>query len=88
MKLYHGSNVIVEKPILLQGGRTLDFGAGFYTTMNREQADNFALKVMERRGFDKCYVSIYDAPDIAVLRAELSVLEFPKPNGEDRKSVV
>jgi hypothetical protein len=49
MILCHGSDVVVEKPILIEQRRTLDFGAGFYTTTNKEQAINFAQKVQERR---------------------------------------
>ena len=49
MILYHGSNVIVEHPKLVKQNRFLDFGFGFYTTTNRKQAENFALKVAERR---------------------------------------
>ena len=42
MILYHGSNVIVEQPKLIRQNRYLDFGFGFYTTTNRDQAVNFA----------------------------------------------
>ena len=49
MILYHGSNVIVDCPKLIRQSRFLDFGFGFYTTTNREQAVNFAAKVTERR---------------------------------------
>ena len=36
MVVYHGSDVIVEKPIFLKKPkRTLDFGAGFYATTNK-----------------------------------------------------
>lgn len=80
MQLYHGSDVIVEKPILLQQQRTLDFGAGFYTTTNYEQAEVFARKVGDRRESEKCFVSIYDVADLSVLKAELSVLEFTETN--------
>jgi hypothetical protein len=38
MILYHGSNVIVDKPKLIQQNRALDFGFGFYTTESRVQA--------------------------------------------------
>ncbi len=38
MIIYHGSNVVVERPVLLTPKRTLDFGAGFYTTTNKNQA--------------------------------------------------
>ena len=30
--LYHGSNVVVEKPIVSIGRKDLDFGPGFYLT--------------------------------------------------------
>lgn len=50
MILYHGSNVVVEKPELVEQNRFLDFGYGFYTTTNKEQAESFAQKVVVRRG--------------------------------------
>lgn len=36
MILYHGSNVVVEQPKLIEQNRFLDFGYGFYTTTNKE----------------------------------------------------
>ena len=50
MLVYHGSNMVVEKPKLIHQNRFLDFGNGFYTTTNRAQAENFAEKVVARRG--------------------------------------
>ena len=44
MLVYHGSNVTVEKPRLITPNRALDFGNGFYTTTNLEQAISFAQK--------------------------------------------
>lgn len=38
MKLYHGSNVQVREPKILESVRTLDFGTGFYLTSDYEQA--------------------------------------------------
>ena len=38
MILYHGSNIVVAQPKLIQQNRFLDFGYGFYTTTNKEQA--------------------------------------------------
>jgi len=49
MQLFHGSDIVVEKPIILPQQRTLDFGAGFYTTTNYEHAQVFARKVGDRR---------------------------------------
>ena len=50
MILYHGSNMIVEKPRLIEQNRFLDFGNGFYATTNKAQAENFARKVVALRG--------------------------------------
>ena len=49
MILYHGSNMVVEKPKLIEQNRFLDFGYGFYTTTNKAQAESFAGKVVVRR---------------------------------------
>ena len=37
MFLYHGSNIEVKEPKILKPSHALDFGPGFYTTLNREQ---------------------------------------------------
>ncbi len=80
MILYHGSNVVVDKPSLLKQNRTLDFGFGFYTTTNEEQAISFAQKVMKRRESECCYVSIYEIPTIEELQRNLRVLVFTDAN--------
>ena len=41
MILYHGSNVLVTEPKILKQNRFLDFGFGFYTTTNKEQAVSY-----------------------------------------------
>ena len=46
--LYHGSNVEVAHPELIEQNHTLDFGFGFYTTTNLDQARQFAEKVVDR----------------------------------------
>ncbi len=42
MIVYHGSNVVVEKPDVNHSFRSLDFGKGFYVTTVREQAIRWA----------------------------------------------
>lgn len=59
MILYHGSNVTVEYPRLIKQNRYLDFGFGFYTTTNREQAVSFAQKVTDRRRKGEATLNIY-----------------------------
>ena len=36
--LYHGSNIVADRPEIRKPSRPLDFGEGFYTTFSREQA--------------------------------------------------
>ena len=60
MYLYHGSDVIVKKPKILESNRYLDFGAGFYTTGNKKQALRWAKKVSKRNDTDHFFVSIYE----------------------------
>lgn len=43
MILYHGSNIVVEKPKILQSDRRLDFGTGFYLTSSYEQAERWRI---------------------------------------------
>ena len=64
MILYHGSNVIVSKPKLIEQNRFLDFGFGFYTTTNKAQAIGFAGKVTKRRKDGEKAVSIYEIDEI------------------------
>jgi asparagine N-glycosylation enzyme membrane subunit Stt3 len=79
MIIYHGSDVIVEKPKLIKSTRKLDFGAGFYTTTNKNQAVSFARKVMLRNGGNTEYVSVYEA-DMKKIYEALNVLEFNEPD--------
>ena len=38
MKLYHGSNLVIEKIDLSKGRPAKDFGRGFYLSDNMDQA--------------------------------------------------
>ncbi len=44
MTVYHGSYTIVEKPRIIKGRNTKDFGPGFYCTIIREQAERWAKR--------------------------------------------
>ena len=79
MILYHGSNVIVEQPKLIRQNRYLDFGFGFYTTTNRDQAVNFAQKVTDRRKTGAATLNIYSVEE-AVAFKECSLLRFDSPD--------
>ena len=74
MLLYHGSNLVVEKPKILTPNRYLDFGNGFYTTSNPEQAKNFADKVTARKKEGQSTVSVYELDEKRF--GELNILSF------------
>jgi len=77
IKVYHGSDIIVNKPEIKQPVRALDFGYGFYTTTNIKQAGSFAKKVQDRNSSKETHISIYKL-NIALIK-KLSVLYFDKP---------
>lgn len=60
MKLYHGSTVTVRKPSLRPGRKNADFGKGFYTTSNQDQAVRWAHIQRERKGGKRAVVSVYE----------------------------
>lgn len=78
--LYHGSNMKVDKPMLLKGQRALDFGAGFYLTSSYEQAMKWAKTVTRRRGNGQPIVNIYDLDEQRL--ATLHVLSFNTAEGD------
>lgn len=70
--------MIVEKPRIIEQNRFLDFGNGFSTTTNKEQAENFAKKVAMRRG-GKPFVNVYEF-DENIQSSLLKIKNFPSPN--------
>lgn len=78
MILYHGSNVAVREPHLLKIQRDLDFGKGFYTTSDLEQAMSWAKRSTRIRGEGKACVSVYQVDDDAL--AALNIRRFLVPD--------
>lgn len=78
MVLYHGSNVEVKEPRILRPSHALDFGPGFYTTLNRNQAVDFAGKVVLRKG-GVPVVSEYEIDEKAAF-GFCDVLKFDRPD--------
>ncbi len=66
MTVYHGSYTAVEHPKIIHGKNTKDFGAGFYCTIIREQAERWA------RRYDTPMVNIYTVR----MDTRLDILEF------------
>jgi len=78
MVLYHGSNVEVKEPRIQKPSHALDFGPGFYTTLNRDQAVDFAGKVVLRKGGIPV-VNEYEI-DEAIAFGFCDVLKFDQPD--------
>ena len=76
MILYHSSNVQVPEPRLLKIQRDLDFGKGFYTTSDYEQAKSWALRTVRIRNAGSALVSCYEIDDISL--SKLNILRFDK----------
>lgn len=75
MRLFHGSTVTVKRPNIQKGRKATDFGKGFYTTTNFEQAKKWALLKKNREQSEKAIVSVYEVPD-DILDREYPVLRF------------
>lgn len=78
MLLYHGSNVTVEKPDIIQSERTLDFGTGFYLTTDFEQAKRWAILTTSRKKEGIPTVNVFEIED----KVNLKVLKFNGPDKE------
>ena len=79
MKLYHGSYICVPEPRVIPPGRFVDFGMGFYTTTDREQAVAFVGRYIKRG--EKGIVSVYEYDDVAADKA-LSICRYPSVSVE------
>ncbi len=80
MIIYHGSDVFIKHPKIVNSDRYLDFGVGFYTTSNREQAERWAWKVSSRNNSSKQIISVYNF-DLSGLKDNLKFIEYVEPDG-------
>ena len=72
MMVYHGSYTKIEKPKIIKGRNTKDFGPGFYCTIIREQAERWA------RRYDTPKVNVYTVR----MEESLNILEFKEMTEE------
>lgn len=80
MYLYHGSNVEVSNPQILESDRRLDFGKGFYLTSSFEQAKRWAELTVKRRETGKATVSVFEFDENSV--SDLKILHFTQAQKE------
>ena len=76
IRLYHGSTVTVRKPSLRPGRSNADFGKGFYTTSNIDQAIRWAHIRRERKGEGRAVVSVYEFDETLIEDDNLRIRRF------------
>ena len=93
LKLYHGSTVIVKKPNLEILNYRTDFGKGFYTTTDFEQAKSWTKIKKDRLGKNiegiHQYVNVYEYEEninLNILRFESATEEWLKIVLKNRQS--
>lgn len=72
--LYHGSNIKVEKPVIIKSKRLLNFGTGFYLTSDFDQAKRWAERTASRREEGQPAISIFGVDEIEI--GKLKTLTF------------
>lgn len=80
MLVYHGSNVEVRKPNILKSRKKTDFGRGFYTTTQKEQAEHWTSIKMDRAKTGRRVVSVFEVGDELLTDPELKIREFHGPD--------
>lgn len=70
--VYHGSNIEITKPRIIIGRNTKDFGAGFYCTVIKEQAERWAKR------YATPVVNTYSL----LINEKLDILEFKEMTDE------
>lgn len=80
MLVYHGSNVEVRNPSLRKSRKNTDFGRGFYTTTQKEQAEHWTSIKIDRAKKGRRIVSVFEVDDNLLTNSELKIREFHGPD--------
>lgn len=83
MKVYHGSLSQVHNPNIEKGRQSTDFGKGFYTTTNIEQAKRWALKKQKSaKEGSKAIINSYEIDENLLNNPKYNIKKFDSPNEE------
>ncbi|MBO5307197.1 MAG: DUF3990 domain-containing protein [Lentisphaeria bacterium] len=82
MKLYHGSHIEVKNPKILTSSRVGDFGRGFYTTSNLEQARRWAQIRAKQEEVSAGIVTAFEVPEHLWEHSELRIKSFETADEE------
>lgn len=78
MKIYHGSTFKVEEPNIGVLNFKTDFGKGFYTTSDIDQAKKWAIIKKRRTNSENAFINVYEY----TINKNLEILNFEKANGK------
>ena len=82
MKVYHGGFTEVSEPKILQPSHAMDFGNGFYTTTDFEQAKKWSLIKKERFHYEKAVISVFEMDNQIFKTVNLKTKVFHEANEE------
>ena len=82
MKLYHGSNTLIDSIDLNQGRPGKDFGKGFYVTTLQEQAKRWAETIVRLRPRGTAIINKYELDYEGIKNAGFAILSFVEYNEE------
>ena len=77
MKLYHGSNVMIDRVDFTKCHPFKDFGRGFYLTDNVKHARNMAFRRCMRFGGEECVSEFEFDYERAVQNLKIKVFDHP-----------
>ena len=78
MKLYHGGLIEVKIPRIMATDHIGDFGIGFYTTTDLEQARRFVATKCDRSRKTQGVVSYFEVPDDFLKSKDFQIRIFRK----------
>ena len=77
IKLFHGSNVKIEKPDLAHSKPFKDFGSGFYLSADKQQAWDMAYQKVSQTKEGKAEVTEFLFDETVMSSSDLKVLCYP-----------
>ena len=82
MTVYHGGFSEVSEPKILQPSHSMDFGSGFYTTTDFDQAKKWSLIKKDRFHYEKAVVSSFEMDNLIFKTSDLKSKIFHKADEE------
>lgn len=77
IKLFHGSNMIIEEPDLKHSKPYKDFGVGFYLSADKQQAWDMAFQKVNQTQTGKAEVTEFLFDETLMTSENLKVLSYP-----------